>query len=401
VIEPGESLRIEGESGKSEGFLKRMKTNFDLNFGQEVSLSDASGNVLSVWTVAEMPIIPGINPVTKAGPGYPKIREERTGILRTIYVSTAYELRAALSAAQAGDEIVLAPGVYLQESGGSKGARFHGTAKGTPENPICLRSADPDNPAVLDGGINNVNSGITLYIQNGSNWIIEDIEIKHAQKGIILDKSENITIRGCYVHATGAEAVAVRDDSSHNRIEWCEISETGLGGQIWNEGIYIGVSYSNQGTYGGACNYNTVSYCIIGPDVKSKGYTCKEGATGNTVEYTTFYAAGMTPDNSSRSFIELQGNNGEVRYNTFRRNNNANITAGIKVYEQVTGWGQNHFIHDNVLFLDEPSVYFIEIVNYQGSCSVSNNKTEPEECLNRYRPSDILSKYPDKITILD
>jgi hypothetical protein len=353
-------------------------------------------------------VVPGVNYVTEAGPGFPINRAERTGIIRIVNVSTIDELHAALADARPGDEIVLAAGVYLTEEMGRRGTRFHATASGTEENPIYLRSADPANPAVLDGGT-LVNNGNVLYIEGGWYWIVEDLIFRNAQKGIVIDQGCYNIIRGCYVYNTGLEAIAIRDASSFNRIEWTRITDTGIvPGNRFNEGIYIGTAHSNAHLYNQACDYNVVSHCIIGPNVRSKGYTCKEGATGNIVEFTTFYGGGMQPDNSSRSFIELQGNDGIVRFNTFYRQNNEHINVAIKVYEQTQGWGQGHYIHDNVFFLDiagssdnNPRMHFIEVVNYRGSCTVRNNTIYPGELVHPFRPTDIMRRHPDRIIILD
>jgi len=311
---------------------------------------------------------------------------ERTGVLRTVNVATPEQLTQALADAKAGDEIVLKSGTYLKTTGGSKGSRFHGNVSGTAENPIYLRSENLDEPAVLDGGEANVGSGYTLYI-SGEYWVVEDLEIKNAQKGIVLDKASRSIIRGCYIHHTGEEALAIRDNSSYCLVENTKITDTGQTG-IYSEGIYVGSSYSNQGTYGAKCDYNTVRNCIFGPNIRAKAYTAKEGTTGNVVEYCTFYGAGMKNENSCRSFLELQGNGAIIRYNTFYRQGNEYITTAFKVYAQVADWGYNNDLYDNMCYLDDPSVYLIEIVSNQGSARISGNKTDPPECANRYRPSN-------------
>ncbi len=71
--------------------------------------------------------------------------------LRTIQVTTAYELEQAIFAAQPGDEIVLAPARFSSK-GGSTIAFPNGVprAVGTAEHPIVIRSADPSNRSTID-----------------------------------------------------------------------------------------------------------------------------------------------------------------------------------------------------------------------------------------------------------
>ena len=83
-------------------------------------------------------------------------------------VSTTAQFSAALAAASAGDEIVLQPGVY---AGGHYRAQLQ---------QVTIRSADPANPAIIDGGGNGIQlsdpSSVTLsdlvfrnQIDNGLN----------------------------------------------------------------------------------------------------------------------------------------------------------------------------------------------------------------------------------------
>ncbi|MCL1904394.1 MAG: right-handed parallel beta-helix repeat-containing protein [Oscillospiraceae bacterium] len=402
IVRAGEFVLIKTVDGLSD-VLKRAEVTFDVSLTEELWLSAANEEVVAYWNREyddDLETIHGdCEIMTDAGPGTAP-NQGRKGILRTVNVSTQEQLSAALTSAKPGDEIVLESGVYLRSQTGRRGSRFYANIAGTQENPIYLRSADPENPSVLDGV--NAGSGYVLYLEESEYWVIEDIEVRNAQKGIVLDKSNHSIIRGCYVYNTGEEAIAIRDDSSYCLIEYTKVTNTGLTG-IYSEGIYIGSSYSNWGSYGAACDYNTVSHCVLGPDIRAKAYTDKEGTTGNVVQCTTFFGKGMENVNSSRSFMELQGNESIVRYNTFYRQGNDNITAGIKIYGQVSGWGERHDIHDNTFYLDFYSgtstggVFMIEVVNYQGSCRVSNNTTDPAECAEYYRPRDITTRYPDRI----
>ncbi|MCG8480761.1 MAG: hypothetical protein MI724_16835 [Spirochaetales bacterium] len=99
--------------------------------------------------------------------------------------------------------IELAPGTYTTSptsvtiDNGIGGAVtrswfFRGSADGTSSSPITLRSADPSNPAILEGDGWNA-GGYALYI-TGDYWIVEDIVVRGAAKGVMIDNSDNTRI---------------------------------------------------------------------------------------------------------------------------------------------------------------------------------------------------------------
>ena len=103
-------------------------------------------------------------------------------------VSNTEELKAALQNANAGETILLQPGIYESEEYGIKASLFYSEADGTETAPITIKSIDPDNPAVLRG--TDSQKGIVLYI-TGDYWNISDIICCNAQKGIVLDNSNH------------------------------------------------------------------------------------------------------------------------------------------------------------------------------------------------------------------
>ena len=52
IIRPNDTVRIKDSENNSNGFLKRMQTNFELNIGEDLRLIDSEGNVLTVVDVA-------------------------------------------------------------------------------------------------------------------------------------------------------------------------------------------------------------------------------------------------------------------------------------------------------------------------------------------------------------
>ena len=75
-----------------------------------------------------------------------------------IDVYSGQELQQAIQAAVAGDEIVLQPGGYESEAtsalSGFANAHYFGSANGTAQNPIILRSHSSTNRQILRGTTN-------------------------------------------------------------------------------------------------------------------------------------------------------------------------------------------------------------------------------------------------------
>lgn len=112
---------------------------------------------------------------------------EVTGVERV--VSTTSQFSAALNAAIAGDEIILQPGIY---GGGHYRANLR---------QVTIRSADPANPAIIDGG----NNGIQL--SDASQVTIADLVFRNqVDNGLNIDDggtfatpATNITLRNITV----------------------------------------------------------------------------------------------------------------------------------------------------------------------------------------------------------
>lgn len=116
----------------------------------------------------------------------------------TLYCTTVSDLNAALTAVQAGDEIVLAPGLYYSDGVAisGTGAYYASYADGTEDDPIVLRSEDPSNPATLSGS--NAGSKTCLRIF-GAFWTVQDLVVTNAQKGIVFDNAPFGQVINCTV----------------------------------------------------------------------------------------------------------------------------------------------------------------------------------------------------------
>ncbi len=275
---------------------------------------------------------------------------------REVLVSTVEELHAALADAQAGDEIILKEGVYQHDEWIGVWAVFYAEASGTAENPIILRSEDPEHPAVLSGVTTEEKYGLRIV---GSYWEIKDLVICEAAKGIFLEQSEHSIISGCEVYNIGDEAIHIIDNSSYNLVEDCYIHDTGKYTPMYGEGVYIGSSYKAEG-YGFDCHYNTVRGCQIGPNVTADCVDIKEYTIGNVVEYCTFDGSGIAGENGADSFVEIKGNNCVIRNNVGYQNGCENMLYAFDAHQMLEGWEQNNKVYENTVYFDSEDLYMFK-----------------------------------------
>ncbi len=301
-----------------------------------------------------------------------------SSVLATVYnCSTVQQIRDAMAAAVAGDEIVIAPGVYTASDVAVSGssAHFYSTANGTASNPIIIRSQSAANPAMLSGS-NTAN--LTVLRIKGNYWIIRDLRVSTAQKGIVLDASNHCQIINCEVFQTGSEAIHVRDGSDYTLIENCWVHDTGLNSPGFGEGIYIGSDRSVWTTYDPYVSHTTVRHCKIGPNVAAEAFDIKEGTSETIVEHCEIDATGISGENFADSFIDLKGIRTYVRYNTFNRNNATNLTHGIAaIFRDVALSCYEHAIHNNVFNMNISSGNIVQANMNTSDVYAWNNTRNP------------------------
>lgn len=274
------------------------------------------------------------------------VDQQSSGIIR---VTNTEELKSALAAAKAGDEIVLAEGEYVYDGSTPKGRMFTGEADGTENAPIILRSENPNVPSIISGVTAEGNYALTI---TGDWWELRDLKITNASKGIIVDNSNHTKILNCEVYGIGAEGIHLRDNSSYCLVEKCRIHDTGIIAPKYGEGIYVGSSKSTNG-YGYKCDYNTIRDCEIGPNVAAEHVDVKEYTTGTIIEYCTFNGKGMSGENYADSFVDLKGNDCILRYCIAYRNGADNINRAFEMNKLDEGWGQNAYIYGNKAYMDK------------------------------------------------
>lgn len=270
--------------------------------------------------------------------------------VRTVNVSNATALKAALADARPGDDIILADGVY-------KGRFVIEPGKdGTAAQPIRLSGS---RNAILDG--ESINTGYVLYLQS-SCWTVKGISITNGLKGIMADGITNTIVDSVKVYSIGEEAIHLRKFSSHNTIQNTEITNAGLKTPDYGEGIYIGSAKSNWATYSGGnpdlCDSNLVINNRIGPGITAECIDIKEGTTGGIVRGNYFDATGITGANSADSWMDVKGNYYLIENNTGFNPAGSLLTDGYQVNVAYSGWGSYNTFKNNVCNVNAPGYGF-------------------------------------------
>jgi hypothetical protein len=292
-----------------------------------LAMACSKKNVPDVAQAAAVTTGTAITPVTAAAP------------LRIINVSTAAQLKAALLAAQAGDEIVMADGTYNGKFVIAPGVN------GTATNPIILRGS---RNAILNAG--DISTGYVLYLQSNY-WILKGFSITNGLKGLMVDGAHYSTVDNVKIFHIGEEALHLRKYSTQNTITNCDISETGLTTPDYGEGIYIGSAKNNWATYTNGlpdlCDSNYIITNKIGPNVAAECIDVKEGTTAGIIRGNTFDAAGITGANSGDSWIDVKGNNYLIENNNGTNPGGSIFKDGYQVHCAVSGWGNNNLFKSN------------------------------------------------------
>ncbi len=273
----------------------------------------------------------------------------------TINVSTAAQLKSALTSAKPGDTIKLADGTYT--------GNFKTTLSGTSSAPITLTGSAN---AVL-----KASGGYGLHLDGSSYWNVRGVTVTGGQKGIMIDRATRVTIDGVTVHGLDMEGVHFRNSSTYGVIRNSTIYDTGNDGRGMGEGVYVG---SAGGTSDKSDNVQILDN-RIGPDVGGEAIDLKEGTTGGRVAGNTFDGRGLTGANYDDSWIDVKGNNYVIENNTGKNTTN----NGFETHTQQSGWGCGSVFRGNTSDLNGATGsgrYAFNITNYNASrCKVTIDRS--------------------------
>ncbi|WP_322752187.1 right-handed parallel beta-helix repeat-containing protein [Frankia sp. Cas3] len=260
--------------------------------------------------------------------------------LRTVPVSNADQLTAALASAQPGDLINLADGQYS--------GHFVASQPANAKAPITVRGS---RNAVIDGG--SIKEGYGFHLDNADYWRLEGFTIQNGQKGVMTDQTSGAVITGLLVRNVGDEAIHLRNFSTDNFVVGCTVSGTGRKEAGFGEGIYIGTAKSNWTKFSGGKPDNSDRNQIIGntiSGVTAEAVDIKEATTGGVLSNNSFDGSTITGANSADSWVDVKGNNWRIEGN---RGVNS-PKDGIQTHVLLDGWGTGNIITGNTLDVRGP-----------------------------------------------
>jgi hypothetical protein len=247
-------------------------------------------------------------------------------------VSSASDLKSALSSATPGQTIVLAAGTYQGD--------FVASRSGTQQAPITLCGP---RGAILEG--ESVKHGYTLHLDHASWWHVEGFTVEGGQKGVMTDSVTHDLLYGLYVHSTGDEAIHLRDFSSYNTVSHNIVRDTGLLVQFYGEGIYVGTAHKNWCRYSGCKPDGSDSNVITANDIEgttAENIDIKEGTTGGQITGNHLDGTGMAAS-AATAWINVKGNDWLIEGNTGANS----IRDGFQVHQVYPGWGIGNTFRGN------------------------------------------------------
>ncbi|MFJ2910279.1 right-handed parallel beta-helix repeat-containing protein [Streptomyces sp. NPDC087228] len=264
-----------------------------------------------------------------------------------IDVSTAAQLKSALTAAAPGDTIRLADGTYT--------GNFKATVPGTTSARITLTGSAQ---AVLTAG-----GGYGLHLNGASYWTVKGITVTGGQKGIVADTATGVVIDSVTVHDLDMEGVHFRKSSKDGVIKNSRIYDTGRDGRGMGEGVYVGTA----GDLSDRSDRVQILNNTIGPGVGGENVDIKEGTTGAKITGNTFDGSGLTGAHYDDSWVDVKGNNVLVDGNKGSRTTN----NGYETHTQQSGWGCGTVFRNNTSDLSGSTGdkrIAINVTNYGASC---------------------------------
>ena len=253
-------------------------------------------------------------------------------------VTTANELQAALDNVQPGQTIFMADGTYR--------GYFDANRSGTEGAPITLQGSAG---VILAGPMND--RGQTLQLNDADYMVLKGFAIKGGISGLVLSETDNAIISGLNISGTGNEGLAIRNNSSSNKVENSFIHDTGQVHEAYGEGIYIGTAYSNWDKVTNGKPDKSDSNVILRNVIRNtpgENIDIKEGTRFGIIRENSFDGRGMDGVNHADSWVDIKGNN----YN-FEANKGVNaMRDGYQTHAVLEGWGNNNKFVRNISYVN-------------------------------------------------
>lgn len=255
---------------------------------------------------------------------------------RSVPVSTASGLLAALKDAQPGDVIQLAAGTYA--------GYFTATASGTAGAPVVLCG-----PATATLQTGSITSGHALFLDGASHWIVSGITLTRSLGGLSIRGGRGNLVQWVEIHGVGQHGLHVATNSRANRMRHLWVHHTGLDKPEYGEGIYIGSWNGHWCARTGCQPDRTDSTQVVdsrfGPAITAEHLQANEGTTGGVIARNSFDGEGMNAPAApwADSWVALMGNGYQVEDNHGIRSK----SHGFEVWVELAGWGNGNVFRRN------------------------------------------------------
>lgn len=267
----------------------------------------------------------------------------------TVTATTAGELSAALANAQPGDVIGIADGTYDEN--------WTATTPGTAEAPIWL-CGGPGAVLTNDG----IHGSYGLWLDGASYWHLHGFTVADAQKGVVVDAADHVTVEALTVHDVGDEGIHLRANTVDSTVAGNTVYNTGQRRDKFGEGVYIGSANGNWSVYTNGqpdrSDRNTVSGNTIYATT-AEAVDIKEGTSNGVVTGNTFDGSGFTEDGAD-SWVDAKGNDWLISDNIGHHSTRDGYQAHHNKLTKLGlgDWGFRNTFVDNVADVQGPGYGF-------------------------------------------
>jgi Cellulose binding domain len=298
---------------------------------------------------------------------------------RTVNVSTAAQLKAALANARPGDTIHLADGSYV--------GAFYGTVSGTSTAPVTLtgsRNAVLSNPngacdPNIPAGAPVSYCGYGFHLNRANYWNLVGFSVGSSAKGIVFDSANHSVVDGVQVSRSDLEGIHLRTASSDNVVRNSFIHDTGVTEPGFAEGLYFGSAQSNWDKYGenggtgpDRSDRNQALTNTFGPNVGGEHIDIKEGTVAGAIVGNHFNG-GLSGQHFADSWLDVKGNNYTLTGNVGVYGTNAGVLVdGYQVHQILAPYGCGNVWRSNSSDLGGVGNYAINVTD-QSRCSGNPN----------------------------
>ena len=260
----------------------------------------------------------------------------------TVTVSNYTELRAALAGATNGRIIKLNAGTYAPPNAPTQFMTLDGSVNTSPMfllhdvSNVTIQAA-ATNPTSAQKPLLKAPSRTGNYVfygQRVDGLTLKNLRIQNADKGVVIDRSNNVTVDGVEIFNTGTEALHFRDGSDYAEVMNSSIAHAGMERADRGEGLYLCNDRKMWNSYyqptpkeedrAQNCDHAKIHNNTFGPNIGAEPIDIKEGTVGIRIYNNHFIMkmddAGLlaTPVlNLPKYAIHMKGTEAIVDNNTF------------------------------------------------------------------------------------